>query len=121
MESLLQRNNLKQIFQNYISDVISFHTPKLKLSETKAANWQDFIFGNKKDREFASFICSLLGIMLREFNADDFGLQIKSIRSQIEATGNIKYSIVTPNYDMIIENIIGFINDNYPCISEGSC
>jgi len=118
MESLLQRNNLKQMFQDYISDVISFCTPKMKLSEIKAANWYDFIFGNEKDREFASFICSLLGIILQEHNENDYGLRIKSIRSKIESTDNIKYSIVTPNYDMIVENIVGFINNNYPCIDK---
>jgi hypothetical protein len=117
MNEFLEGNKLQVDFINYIKDVISYYTPKLNpISENLPGNWQDFLFGRDHSTSlYGYFVSSLMGL---SFSQQPCKNPVMSGRSHdFIATKNdnpnTKYSVLSLNYDMILENIAQNIQDHY--------
>lgn len=116
-------NKLKE----YVKDVIKVNTPSIEdINPTKMpSNWNEFLFGNSKlkaeinARNYINFgkneAWNLYGLFLL------YLLQLKIERTSntnfegvpLEYKNRRNYSIITLNYDEVIEILINFINNNF--------
>lgn len=103
----------REDFIKFISDVVAHFTPPI-CKERKKFNkgalpgkyniWGD----NELDRCYASFVSGLFPVtfnLIRGGSNHPFFFISKNPKAS--------YSIITLNYDMVIENYIKFLNDNY--------
>ena len=120
MNQFLDGSRLDVDFIDYIKDVIRYYTPEYpKIGGDLPGNWEDWLFG--KDQVLALygyFVSSLMGLRFERKKSD----QIVTMRAcdfitSKEAQPEAKYSVLSLNYDMVLENVAGAINDQY--ISEG--
>ncbi|MCL5772311.1 MAG: SIR2 family protein [Actinobacteria bacterium] len=121
-------NNKKDLedYKKFIKDVIEFYTPVLIPNERNRdiGNWNDFCFGDAKIyRRYGIFLSYLLQIKIFK----NRGVKIENAKTQtyIEPSYNenhkdTEYSIITLNYDRVIENIIDFIKKNHNDTNEKS-
>jgi hypothetical protein len=115
-------------FKNYIKDVIKFYTPKndYRIEDTLIANWNIHLFGKNKliqlkkqeklldDWRNFPFDKKDLITLYYIFFSYLFNLRIER-QDKITSTSRMidsskSYSIITLNYDEILENYIEFIN-----------
>ena len=120
MRALLGEGQLKDSFINYISDVIEHHTPSIRGHEGPLpANWQGFLFGNPRapgppgiraSALYGYFVANLLGLT---FHAQ--GMVNDPTRTRYSRTANrtTAYSVITVNYDLVLENYVEYIKDAY--------
>jgi hypothetical protein len=112
-------DNGKEIenYKTFIKDVIQFYTPKIELERQtqQQSNWLTTAFGqNKLINYYAYFILSLLQVKIGQATDQDFRESKYYYSEFSESNNNIDYGIITLNYDLIIENTLNFLNDNYP-------
>lgn len=112
MRDYLEGKNNSDEFKKYISDVIEYHTPKIqKHNGEQPGNWYDFVFGSNNDINlYGYFIANLAGINIM-INTN-FGREFHLYKLDSPST---TYSIITLNYDLIIENILNYLHENYYC------
>jgi hypothetical protein len=111
-ETVLYRNsNIKDEFIRFIIDVIEYYTfENLGFRPLKQGNPSTVDLGDTKiKRNYASFVCSISGI---QFCKNE---NSPSKNFEIEKIPNIqnRYSIITLNYDTILENCLDSIKDRY--------
>ncbi len=107
-----QRSRLKQIFLNYISDVIKFYTYPLKYEYLSLTNAESAFDQAKKWKNHIKFIASLLGL---EFNLETITLPeygtMRLPRFYKSQDCNFNYNIISLNYDTVIEECINYLNN----------
>lgn len=117
MTNFIQNKKMKIAFIKYIVDVIERYTPKFKLGEILASNWYDFMFGEEENQVlYGNFICNILGSKFRSTNMD----KIRRIHVESIPNRNIKYSIISFNYDLVFENYRQILNNIY-VVDENIC
>lgn len=111
-ESILNNDSkFKAGFINFISDVIEHYTfDKLDINfDYKVGNFKDFIFGEGLLKQaYAVFLCSLLKLQIRRIKEKD---KVDIILEKV--FDDTKYSIITLNYDMLLENCFKSIVEKY--------
>jgi hypothetical protein len=110
MGSQLEGEKKKESFLKYICDVIEYYTPTLvTLPDGLPEAFYKCIFG-KKDiwNYYGFFVSTLHNIKIERKGAYGSGI-VATRRSKPE----VLYSVITLNYDMVLENICTFINANY--------
>lgn len=97
-----------ECFKKYISDVIQYYTPMIeKYTKKYPANWYDFIFGvNHLFRKYGYFIGNIL-------NLEMYKDQEREIWCTSTYNPQHKYSIISLNYDLIFENIVEYLKNNF--------
>jgi hypothetical protein len=112
-ESILYRNTkFRNDFIKFIIDVINNYTFKnLEINFAKnVTNYHSFVLGGDQIKKiYGCFVCSLLGLQINksgERNESNFYIQ------KIPKN-DIRYSIVTLNYDTILENCLESIIQRY--------
>jgi hypothetical protein len=113
-ESILYRNTgFKREFIQFIIDVIDYYTFKdLKIDfANNVSNYRGFVLGGDNIKKtYGCFVCSLLGLQINktgERNESEFYIN-KIPRN------DIRYSVVTLNYDTILENSLESALQRYP-------
>lgn len=94
-------------YKQYIKDVIEAYTKEIipyNNDNRLPGNYEKFLLGNDNNSKARYFIASLYGLRINKNNGSFFSEPSKS-------TNN--YSAITLNYDMVVENIIDFINAYY--------
>ncbi|WP_298785264.1 SIR2 family protein [uncultured Marinococcus sp.] len=113
MNDYLNGESNSDKFRKFIKDVIVYYTPKDDISsEMKlVANWEQFILGN-----------SSFTPLYRHFVANLFNLEVekqeKNFFWKASNSNSTEYSIVTLNYDRVIENVIDYIEERYETVND---
>jgi hypothetical protein len=104
------KDDLVDKYKKYLKDVIAYYTPAIELDEVvfNTGNWEDFIF-NRNYQSYGHFISAMFNIEFKRVNLTD-GRKIVDF-SIVPKSNN--YSIITLNYDLVIESIVNFINENF--------
>lgn len=101
-------NGDAEIFKKYISDVIQYYTPLIEKHPKKfKKNWREFFLGtNYLFKTYGYFVSNILNLKISQDEHGD--LWYSSIPDP-----RYKYSIISLNYDLVFENIVRFLQDNY--------
>jgi hypothetical protein len=110
--------NLRKEFDEFVCSVISHYTPSFSRITQMPRNWQSWIFDSapgstqSKWTRYGYFVASIFGVLftLSEIGRIEPNYRI-GIKKQLDKIPT--YSLITTNYDMILENICMFINDSY--------
>jgi len=114
MRGLVGSGRLKSDFVQYILDVIEYSTPSVRdLEDDLPHNWHRFLFtGDDLQSQYGYFVSNLLGLqfkMLPDY-ADKPVRPMYSKRSHPSTS----YSVITLNYDMVLESYAQYIERNHP-------
>lgn len=103
----------KSLFIQYILDVIDFHTPKFKAyARDRIQNWWDYVFGHGDLIYYGYFVGTLLNLNLSINNESDvFCLRMG------ENQQTTRYSVITLNYDMVLENCFSYLQEHFHAAS----
>jgi hypothetical protein len=117
-DSFLYRNtSFKNDFIQFISDVIEYYTfDDLNITfNNKIGNYHGFVLGEDPIKQvYASFLCSLLKIRIRRLETvNEVIFDLERIPQH-----DFKYSIITLNYDTILENCLDSILNRYKSILD---
>jgi len=112
MSEELGNEEEKSLFKNYIIDVVQYYTPKLiKRDNINPWNWKSEIFlstDNEFNPYYSYFVGSLLNLSISTNSKGDFFFNQLGEKRQ-----PARYSAITLNYDMILENCFSYYVDNY--------
>ena len=99
-------------FLHYVRDVISYYTPTIKSRQAGLpANWHAHVFGRPAmQRYFGHFVANIFGL---DFSLVRDNPGERRFAASIDRERHFSYSIITLNYDRILENFAAFINHNY--------
>jgi len=105
-------------FRKYIADVITYYTPGISTSKINknTSNWYDFIWGMKEWTGYGWFAANLLNLRFdtKPRFKDDSTLYLAYDQNN---NAKVKYSIITLNYDLIFENILNYIDEDWANIT----
>jgi len=109
---------LKKDLQQFIKDVIIYHSPKFTPHDggfRPSINSFEILLGSDREtRTYTSFIASLLNVIFVGRNEENKeAYQYGDIMAVKEQEAEAEYKIVTLNYDNLIENSVEFINKNF--------
>lgn len=111
-QKLGETDSLRKQFVAYITDVINFYSPNhldFKTNSSTNAWANGIIENNQVASDYALFVLSLLNGIVYKKNND----LLDSIYYQTNNKAETSYSVITFNYDLIIENILTFFNKNF--------
>ncbi|NVK21130.1 MAG: SIR2 family protein [Kangiellaceae bacterium] len=116
MMSFLDGKKLKAEFSKYISEVIEYYTPTVTSYSNSPqglpSNWEDFVFG--RGGEYTE-LCYLIGHLLRvkfEQTTEDSGGG-RVFHANRDDLINTRYSVLSLNYDRVLENIENHLATQY--------
>jgi len=112
MGERFKRGTLKQIFLQYISDVINFYTHPLEYEYKSLPNVESSLTQGGKWYGHLKFVSSLLNLEfnLEPINHPKWGA-LKVPRFYESTDSNYKYNIISLNYDLVIEKCVEFLNN----------
>lgn len=98
----------KSDYSQFIIDVIQKSTPRLEpYNADLPGNWYEFIFGsNAVWRLYGDFVMNLLSLSASPIIKDN---KFAGINFSASKDHNYEYTIISLNYDMILENALQFI------------
>ena len=111
MQSYVFNKKVEINFKKFISDVIKHSIPEIPMYPRRLpGNWHNFVFGtNDHFYDYGAFISSLLGPSYRiSDNPDNKFLTTSSINDY-----KYHYSVISLNYDTILEDYVSYIENNY--------
>lgn len=116
MNQFLEGKKLKVDFINYIKNVIAHYTPTYgRISENLPGNWEDWLFG--RDPNLAMYGYFVAGIMGLEFKRKESDRSVTGRSYDFVASkdplSSAQYSVLSLNYDMVLEGVAGAINEQY--------
>jgi hypothetical protein len=115
MNEKIDNDSKVDIVKSFILDVIKGYTKEFELNGSKIpGNWEDFFLGSGAEKDYLSFIANLMRMQFGRINAQPPGIYLEV--SQSKKPRNL-YSIVTLNYDLILEKGLSRIMDQYRCSS----
>ncbi len=106
MRSTLESSRLSKSFTTFISQVIDHYTPEIPSPQRLPSNWQDFIFGDSGWGPYGLFVSSLFQLEYTKESATS------SPAAAVPQTPGVIYHIVSLNYDLVLENTCGYINEH---------
>jgi hypothetical protein len=116
MNNSLAENETKNRFVDFLCDVIEFYSPKISFVNKhalQAHDWYSNLF-LKKDKGYAFYISALLNLTYKnKFVCNSDGSREREIYCYHNKESNNKYSVITFNYDLTIENYMKSINEYY--------
>lgn len=115
MESFLEGRRLKKDFTKYIIDTIDYYTPIISLrGNSLPGNWYDFILGGAGiQRGFGYFIGSLFGVSFKMQERQPSGEYARKLLVKRGCNDGVGYSVLSLNYDMVLENYCRSIKSSY--------
>lgn len=118
MIDFVDGNKLSKAFTSYIADVISFYTPQMKPYDGGAlpGNWQDFVFGSSGAlNKYGYFVGNLLRMSFnqREKVKALPGSDAREFHVSVNKNDPTRYAVLTLNYDLVLENVVSFVNNHF--------
>lgn len=117
MQSRFGKKKSKKSFIQFITDVIEYYTPDISCKTNDLQkNWYEHLFDTELKKYYGFFIASLVNIQIRNRHVSDhtrrfFELEISAVNEK-----QFDYTIITLNYDLIIEKYIALFN----CVNRGT-
>ncbi|GAA0387397.1 SIR2 family protein [Paenibacillus motobuensis] len=108
---LIGENNSGK-FVAFLKDVIEEYTPIPTEENNLPGNWIDFIFGRGSTYCYGNFVAELFNLSIQR-NTNDNSFSFKPIEKP--AT---QYSVVSLNYDLVLENALNHLNENYDNLND---
>ncbi len=118
MEAFVEGKELDAQFIDYIKDVIKSYTPEIQIiggylkniKQKPPVNWEstNVLFGVTNKWPFYMWFFSNIFYLNFQFHVEDN--QILATRMEAPET---RYSIITLNYDMVVEKARDFLNQHY--------
>jgi len=107
MQNHLSDSENQSSFLQFICDVIAFYTPSFDIdADLNSGNWHGFVFGNDKlTRGYGFFVGSIHNLQFIRKEIIDHGRMLAQHSFIKDSNSQFNYSIVTLNYDMVLENI----------------
>ncbi|MCK8824684.1 hypothetical protein [Fuchsiella alkaliacetigena] len=106
MRNYLIDNNQRDIFIDYITDVINYYTDEITPKDRLHSDFYDFIMGdNSKHNLYGNLITNILNLVFEKVDGNILG--------KVSTDRKYDYSMVSLNYDMVIENYIKFLSNTY--------
>lgn len=97
----------RSLFSNYILDVVQYYTPKMN-NKPELGSWRQQAFGYNLLNSYGYFVGCLLGLSVSVNNQADFFCNRIG-----EADILARYSVVTLNYDAVLENCFSYLVENF--------
>ncbi|RAK04008.1 SIR2-like protein [Halanaerobium saccharolyticum] len=106
MRNFLNDDQDKKMFINYISDVIEYYTPTINSRSLPDKNFHHAIMGSKDKihNTYGNFIVSIFNLIFKNEG-------VKSYKTNSDS--NYNYSIISLNYDRVIENYVDHLSKVY--------
>lgn len=105
MQNNLSDSELETPFKKYIADVVNHYTPNILDIPQSSGDWLGSIFGGSSQiRDYGIFVSCLLNL--------EFHIYDRRTTHDVVLKRDVRttYSVVTLNYDLIIENLCELIN-----------
>lgn len=96
MRQQLQGTGLQESFVKYLIDVVEHFTPHVRARPDLPGNWHRYVFPSPLEHAYGYFIASLLNLSLRTTERELKAMKLPS--------PSASYSIVTLNYDCVVED-----------------
>ncbi len=119
MQSFLEGSGLNETFIKYIKDVIEYHTPNIPPYRHRGAmpqDWYAIIHGeDSRWRNFVPFVAAIANVSFELGNVRFADGRDSQFRIKLKNTDNppARYSIVTLNYDRVLELVLEFLTNQY--------
>ena len=118
MREGLESSSEVRTFIKYITDVVQHYTPVLKQPPpVRQGGWMQSIFGVGIASHYGSFVGSLFNLKFSVAwppgNPDSGAIRFASCEN---ATAS--YSLVSLNYDLVLENLTSFLNEHHPSAKQ---
>ena len=112
MQRQLGKKRGSQWYRKLIFDVIESSTPTIKPKiDLHPHNWFKLVFGdNEIQRGYGYFIASLLNLSIRASAEKN---SIRPIHCTKIAPSKVSYSVISLNYDLILENYVKYMIDSF--------
>jgi hypothetical protein len=118
MKEAFGNSDNKKLFTQFISDVITYHTPVAKglKPEQLGENWQNNLFSGLaapgvevelRWDKWGFFVANLFQLVIKGKDASE--QKFVSYRNTSNPT-DVRYAIITVNYDRVLENVLEYIN-----------
>jgi len=112
MNVRLEGARRKNLFEKFIGDVVSAYTPPMLPYERINLPWLNHAFGrNPEWRLYALFVGALASLALTTAEINTSGGPKREIKYRIVPSNSTSYSVITFNYDRIIETVAEFVLD----------
>ncbi len=110
MQELVGGGRLRRNFEKYIVDVIGHFTPPVQnRGGSLPGNWHGFLFsGGHLQAEYGYFVGNLLGLEFKRPLNSAGGAFYNKLSHP-----NASYSVITLNYDMVLESYAGYVERNH--------
>lgn len=110
LQNTLTNRDEQESFVKYIQNVIEHCTPPIPNSSSRGyGSWFDVVFGERPFGLYKLFVSLLLGYEINSRISSSSGNQSTVTLSNT----NMEYSVISLNYDMLLENLEEAINSNY--------
>lgn len=105
MQDALQGKRSTKPLQRFICDVIEYYTPKAPISKaTSLSTWHSFAHGIGSDYDpYLKFVACLFGLEVQGRRGDIRSPDGPPLSSGIRAVPDVEYSVITLNYDLVLE------------------
>lgn len=119
MQSFLDGNRLNETFIRYIKDVIEYYTPNIppyRYQGGVPSNWYSIVHGtDEKWRGFLLFVAAITNTTLELGNLRFGDGRTTESRINMKRVPNplARYSVVTLNYDRVLERATEFLTEQY--------
>jgi hypothetical protein len=114
-ETLAEEASEKTEFIKFLKETIINYTPPIEGITTKSNNWWNEIITSKW-KPYSHFVLALLGLKAKVHGALPASPErIEFTRMQNES---ISYSVVTLNYDLVLETIPLFLTEHYKALND---
>ncbi|MED1953781.1 SIR2 family protein [Brevibacillus centrosporus] len=112
MNDYLSEKSQTDLFTRFLSDVIQYYTPTIpEYREGLPSNWYDWIFGtNSMYAPYGFFLANVLNLSV---DRKDNGTILINRQEQLIKS---QYSIITLNYDLVLENMLDHLRNNYDVV-----
>jgi hypothetical protein len=115
MREGLESGSRTRSFINYLADVVNYYTPTPQAPPKRnslAGNWLDSIVGKTLWSRYAAFVANLFHLNFSvSWPKATEPCVIKFIPL---GQPNILYSVITLNYDLVLEGVCQFLNQHHP-------
>jgi len=122
MREYLEGQELKANFIKYLVDVVKHYTPEiLRYGSKLPGNWEDVLFGRGSSSlwtQYGHFVGGVCNLTFAEAPTGFTG-EYAQINCRVEPDPKFQYSIVTLNYDCVLESVLSFVEKNYTCATPG--
>jgi len=105
-----------ELIKKYIIAVIKYCTPPIPSFNPRPlpANWTGVIFGeNSMYGQYGHFVANLFNLELITERIDDYGSRKDIVKFRQKEQTDFNYSIISLNYDMVLENVCNYVNANF--------